>query len=81
MISEKMKVIVYYIKKELDKKMKQYDLTAVQFMILSYLYDNQNQVIIQKDICNHLSLKHSTIINILKRLEIKKLITKKIIII
>ena len=76
MISEKMKCIVYSIKKELDNKMRQYNLTAVQFMILGYLYDNKDTEIIQKDICNHLTLKHSTVINILKRLEQKGLIIK-----
>ncbi len=34
-------------------------------------------MIIQKDICDYLRLKHSTVIGILKRLEEKELIIKK----
>ncbi len=77
MITEKMKNIIFYIKTDLDNKMRKYNLTTVQVLILQFLNDNSNKEIIQKDICEHLSLKHSTIINILKRLEMKELITKK----
>ena len=72
-----MKNIIFYIKTDLDNKMRKYNLTTVQVLILQFLNDNSNKEIIQKDICEHLSLKHSTIINILKRLEMKELITKK----
>ena len=72
-----MKNIIFYIKIDLDNKMRKYNLTTVQVLILQFLNDNSNKEIIQKDICEHLSLKHSTIINILKRLEMKELITKK----
>lgn len=54
-----------------------FDLTAVQFIILKYLYENDKNVVIQKDICDFSSLKYSTIINVLKRLEEKELIVKK----
>ena len=54
-----------------------YNLTAVQVLILKYLNDNYPKEIIQKDICEYMDLKHSTIISILKRLHAKELITKK----
>lgn len=77
MISEKMKVIVHYIKNELDNKMKKYNITATQLLILELLYIKRDEEVIQKDVCNHLKLQHSTVINILRRLEVKKLITKE----
>ena len=77
MIIEKIKKIFFNIKNNLNDKMKPYDLTAVQIILLKYLDDNKGKSIIQKDICEHLSLKHSTVINILRWLEIKGLITKK----
>lgn len=57
--------------------MRVYDLTTVQVLLLNYLNENKNKEIIQRDICERLSLKHSTIIKILKRLESKGLIVKK----
>ncbi len=80
MITEKIKKIFFSIKNNLNNKMKPYNLTAVQIILLEFLYENNEKSIIQKDICNHLSLRHSTVINILKKLEEKELITKKQII-
>lgn len=77
MITERIKYIFFSMKNDVNKKMKIYDLTAVQALLLEYLYENIDNVIIQKEICEHLSLKHSTVINVLKRLEIKGLIIKK----
>ena len=77
MITEKMKNIVFYLKKSIDNKMRKYDLTTVQILILKYLKDNMDKEVIQKDICDHLSLKHSTVISIIKRLEDKKLVSKE----
>lgn len=77
MITEKIKKIFFIIKNSLNDKMKQYDLTAAQIILLEFLYENSEKIIIQKDICEFLSLKHSTVINILKRLEEKELIIKK----
>lgn len=57
--------------------MKPYDLTATQIMLLMYLYEQRGKKVIQKEICEHLSLKHSTIISALKRLEDKQLVSKK----
>ena len=77
MITEKIKKIFFLIKKDINEKMKPYNLTAAQILLLNYLDTNNGKVIIQKDICNYLSLKHSTVIGILKRLEAKDLIIKK----
>ena len=77
MITEKIKKIFFEIKKEVNNEMRPFDLTASQIIALKYLYENENNIIIQKDICEFLSLKHSTVISILKRLEEKELIIKK----
>lgn len=77
MITEKIKKIFFIIKNDVNEKLKPYDLTAAQILLLKYLNINSGKMIIQKDICDYLSLKHSTVIGILKRLETKGLITKK----
>ena len=77
MITEKIKKIFFLIRKDINEKMRPYNLTAAQILLLKYLDMNDGKVLIQKDICNYLSLKHSTVIGILKRLEAKELIIKK----
>lgn len=75
-ITEKMKKIVFYMKKSLDNNLKEYNLTTVQLLILMFLNENSDKEIIQKNICEHLSLKHSTVIEIIKKLELKKFVNK-----
>ena len=77
MITEKIKKIFFSFKNNINDKMKPYDLTAAQIILLEYLNENKDQVIILKDLCEYLSLKHSTVISVLKRLESKELITRK----
>ena len=77
MITEKIKKIFFDIKNDVNNQMKQYGLTAPQIITLKYLYENDSNIVIQKNICDFLSLKHSTVIDILKRLEEKGLIVKK----
>ena len=77
MITEKIKKIFFEVKNNLNENMKKYNLTATQILILGYLNEKRGDTIIQKDLCDYLSLKHSTVISILRRLEIKGLIIKK----
>ena len=77
MITEKIKKIFFDIKNNINNEMKNYDLTAAQIVILKYLFDNIGNVVILKDLCEYLSLKHSIVISILKRLEAKELVNKK----
>ena len=65
------------MKKELDKNLKKYNLTTVQLLLLMYLKENRDKEIIQKDICEKLSLKHSTVIEIIKKLEEKGYVHKE----
>ena len=66
------------MKKELDNNLRKYNLTTVQLLLLMYLKENRDKKVIQKDICERLSLKHSTVIEILKKLEDKGYIHKEI---
>ena len=77
MITEKMKNIVFHMKKEVDNNLRKYNLTIVQLLLLMYLKENRDNEVIQKDICERLSLKHSTVIEILKKLEDKGYIHKE----
>ena len=65
------------MKKELDNNLRKYNLTTVQLLLLMYLKENRDKQVIQKDICERLSLKHSTVIEILKKLEYKGYIHKE----
>lgn len=77
MICEKIKNIAYYMRYAHDNSLRKYNLTSTQFLVLEYLIKNEGKDIIQKDICDYLELKHSTVIGIIKRLESKKLILKE----
>lgn len=77
MIVEKMKNIVNYSKTKFNNDLKEYDLTASQYVVLKYLINNEGKNIIQKDVGEFLVLKHTTIIGIIKRLEQKGLIKKE----
>lgn len=77
MITEKMKNIVFHMKKEMDNNLRKNNLTIVQLLILMYLKENKGKEVIQKDLCEKLSLKHSTVIEILKKLEEKGYVHKE----
>jgi len=51
LITEKIKKIFFEIKNDVNNRMKPFDLTATQIITLKYLYENENNIIIQKDIC------------------------------
>lgn len=76
MICEQVKKLTLYMKTQLDNKLRKYNLTATQFIVLEYLVENEGESIIQKDICELLEIKHTTVVGIIKRLEEKGLITR-----
>ena len=77
MICEKMKNIVNYTKTKFNNDLRKYNITAAQFLVLKYLLKNEGKKISQKEICEYLFLKHTTVNGIMKRLEEKKLIEKQ----
>ncbi len=63
------KRISHAIKKDVDNKMKNWELTMSQAMILEYLSNAPAVNITQKEIEHHFNLKHPTVSGIIKRLE------------
>ncbi len=59
---------------ELNCNLKKYNITARQLDILTYI--NENQIVSQKDIADHFGIRHTTVIDLISKLEEKKLIVK-----
>lgn len=69
------KLINESMEKKSNKALKQFDITFSQGKVLSYLHRRSGLKTSQKDIEDHLQVSHPTVVGILKRLEIKGLIT------
>jgi MarR family transcriptional regulator for hemolysin len=63
------KRIFHAVKKDADNRMKEWDLTMSQAMVLEYLSNPPPENPTQKDIEHHFGLQHPTVSGILKRLE------------
>ncbi len=63
------KRIFHAVKKDTDNRMKGWELTMSQAMVLEFLNNSPLQSITQKDIEHHFNLQHPTVSGILKRLE------------
>ncbi|SYW00588.1 putative Transcriptional regulator [Oenococcus oeni] len=57
---------------------KKYDLTGTQMTIIDYLSRNKNKEVLQKDLESEFSIKSSTATVLLQRMEIKKLLYRKV---
>ncbi|KEP87019.1 MarR family winged helix-turn-helix transcriptional regulator [Oenococcus oeni] len=57
---------------------KKYDLTGTQMTIIDYLSRNKNKEILQKDLESEFNIKSSTATVLLQRMEIKKLLYRKV---
>lgn len=68
------KLIHEKFKKYFNASLESMDLTFSQFVVLDYLEKNREGKVTQKDISQALQLKHSTVIGILKRLEVKEMV-------
>lgn len=60
--------------KDFNFRLKECDLTVAQISVLTYLMENCQREITQKDIEGYFDLKHPTVIGILQRLEKKDFI-------
>jgi DNA-binding MarR family transcriptional regulator len=63
------KRIFHAVKKDADNRMKEWDLTMSQAMVLEYLSNPPASSPTQKDIEHNFGLQHPTVSGILKRLE------------
>ena len=59
---------------ELNCNLKKYNITARQLDTLIYI--NENQMVSQKDIADYFGIRHTTVIDLISKLEEKKLIVK-----
>lgn len=65
------------IEKKSNQKLKQFNLTLSQGLVLAYLHERNELKTSQKDIENYLGVAHPTVVGILSRLESKGLITSQ----
>lgn len=63
------------IKKTIDKKFKCYDVTSMQGFVIKFIYNSKKEVV-QRDIEENLSLKRSTVSELLSLMEQKGLINR-----
>ena len=57
-----------------NNELKELDLTFSQMEVISFLIENKDKKIYQKDIERYFNLSHPTVIGLLKRLKTKELI-------
>ncbi len=70
-ISFKFKLIHEMFAADINRQLKDDDLTFSQLLVLSYLQHNTESKVTQKDLSQALHIKHPTTIGLLKRLEEK----------
>lgn len=58
----------------INRQLREEDMTFSQMMVVSYLWENRDKKIAQKDISEALHIKHPTTIGLLKRLEDKEMV-------
>lgn len=71
------KFINHKIESRMNRHLKKNDLTFSQFQVMAFLAHNCECDISQKKICDFLKVKHTSIIDVLKRLEAKGFIQRK----
>lgn len=71
------KFINHKIESRMNCHLKKNDLTFSQFQVMAFLAHNCECDISQKKICDFLKVKHTSIIDVLKRLEAKGFIQRK----
>ena len=59
----------------LNRHLKEDDMTFSQLILISYLWENRDKKVTQKDISDALHIKHPTTIGLLKRLEEKEMLS------
>lgn len=75
-IGSKIKILSILVNKDLDKKLKQFSpkLSGTQTITLLYLFEHQDQTVLQTDLAKFLYVSHPTARGIIKRLMKLKLI-------
>ncbi len=73
-LSFKFKLIHESFAAMLNRHLKEDDMTFSQLILISYLWENRDKKVTQKDISDALHIKHPTTIGLLKRLEEKEML-------
>lgn len=63
---------------DLNRHLKRYELTSTQLEILTYLHERGGQPASQKEIGEYLCVRHTSVIDVLRKLEEKELVTKSV---
>lgn len=61
----------------MNANLKRFEITLSQFQIMIYLEKNKDKEISQKQICDFLKVKHTSLIDVLKRLEAKGFVDRE----
>ncbi|MCP1184587.1 MarR family winged helix-turn-helix transcriptional regulator [Paenibacillus sp. 1781tsa1] len=75
---ELFQIIGLKLKKRADESIKELGLTSQQGKVIDYIYENQNNHIIQKDIADRFHLRGASVTSMLQGLEQKGFIERKI---
>ncbi len=73
-LSFKFKLIHEAFANMLNRQLSKEDMTFSQLIVISYLWENRDKKVTQKDISDALHIKHPTTIGLLKRLEEKEMV-------
>lgn len=76
-IGYKLKILSKNLETHLTQKLKKDGITSAQFHILVYLAGQEGKRVSQKEICDNLDLKHTTVIGLLKRMSEKGLVASE----
>ena len=76
-IGYELKILSKNLETHLTKRLKKDDITSAQFHILLFLSGQSGKRVSQKEICDCLDLKHTTVIGLLKRMGEKGLVVSE----
>lgn len=64
------------LESNMNERLREFDITFTQLKVLAFLYHNKDRLMSQRDICDYLCVRHTSLIDVLKRLEAKKLVVR-----
>lgn len=73
-IGYEIKILSKLLEQHLNAVLSKDNITSSQFWVLLYLDERKNKITSQKDICQDLELKHTTVIGLIKRMAEKGLV-------
>lgn len=77
-IGYELKILSKNLELHLDKKLEKDGITSSQFHLLVFLASQKGRKVTQKEICENLDLKHTTVIGLVKRMSEKGLVAVEV---